>query len=336
MKTIIPILAAGALAAGLFAGAAAAAQTTLKMAHSYTPGNIWYEAGEAYKKAIEERTGGKVKVAIDHSRTTGDWPQQIEGLLIGTNDIVIQSVGALDRYNIIAGIEAYPYLIHDLDHFKKVFYGPLGKELYDEIAKKTRFKIIGAGYRGARPLTARRNWPRVADLKALKMRVPPLKMYRLTWEYLGASPVPMGAAELFTSLQQGVVDGQENPLEVVEMLKLNEVQKYVIETAHIIGAMTFIFSDQRFRSLPADLQKILQEEGNRVMLEATAEMEKLEEKLKSDLIAKGMTFTPVNRDEWRGKARQRRRREGEMVRVPHREPLHECGTAGAGDRLPGA
>jgi TRAP-type C4-dicarboxylate transport system substrate-binding protein len=75
----------------------------------------------------------------------------------------------------------------------------------------------------------------------------------------------------------------------------------VIETAHIIGAMTFIFSDQRFKSFPPDLQKILQEEGDRVMLEATAEMEQLEEKLKRDLIAKGMTFTPVNRDEWQAK-----------------------------------
>jgi len=300
MTRIVSSMAAGALAAVLLAGGASA-QTTLKMAHSYTPGNIWYEAGEAYKKAIEERTAGKVKVIVDHSRTTGDWPQQIEGLLIGTNDIVIQSVGTLDRYNIIAGIEAYPYLIRDLDHFKKVFYGPLGAELYDEIAKKTRFKIVGAGYRGARHLSSNRNVPSVADLRGLKLRVPPLKMYRLTWEYLGASPVPMGAAELFTSLQQGVVDGQENPLEVLELLKLHEVQKYVIETAHIIGAMTFIFSDRRFKSFPADLQKILQEEGDKVMLASTGQMEQLEGKLKQGLIAKGMTFTPVKQAEWQAK-----------------------------------
>lgn len=83
MKKIIPVLAAGALAAGLLAGTAASAQTTLKMAHSYTPGNIWYEAGEAYKKAIEERTGGKVKVAIDHSRTCPRL-RRVEGGLVGS------------------------------------------------------------------------------------------------------------------------------------------------------------------------------------------------------------------------------------------------------------
>ena len=72
----------------------------------------------------------------------------------------------------------------------------------------------------------------------------------MTWEYLGASPTPMGVAELFTSLQNGVVDGQENPLEVIEQQKYNEVQKFVVETGHVMGAMTFIFFDQRFKQFP--------------------------------------------------------------------------------------
>ena len=92
----------------------ASAQTlTLKMAHIYTPGNIWYETAEDFAKRVAERSGGKIKIDIAHSGSTGDWPQSIEGLLIGTNDIVLQSVGTLDRYNTIAGIEAYPYLVRD-------------------------------------------------------------------------------------------------------------------------------------------------------------------------------------------------------------------------------
>src|SRR5690606_35451167 len=100
----------------------ASAQTlTLKMAHIYTPGNIWYETAEDFAKRVAERSGGKIKIDIAHSGSTGDWPQSIEGLLIGTNDIVLQSVGTLDRYNTIAGIEAYPYLVRDVEHFKKVY-----------------------------------------------------------------------------------------------------------------------------------------------------------------------------------------------------------------------
>lgn len=274
----------------------AADTLTLKMAHIYPPGNIWYDAAEDYARRVAERSGGKIKIDIAHSGSTGDWPQSIEGLLIGTNDIVLQSVGTLDRYDTIAGIEAYPYLIRDIDHFKAVYYGPLGEELSAEIAKKTGFHIVGAGYRGARHMSSNKLVEKLDDLQSVKLRVPPLKMYRLTWEYLGASPVPMGVAELFTSLQQGVVDGQENPLEVIQDQKFYEVQKYVIETGHVLGAMTFIFSDDRFKALPEETRKILQEEGEAAMLAGTDRMVQMEAQYKKDLEAHGVTFIPVNRN----------------------------------------
>ena len=144
---------------------------TLRMAHIYIPGNIWFETAEAYAKAVEARTAGKVKIQIAHSGSTGDGPQWIEGLKIGTNDIVLQSVGTLDRYNTIAGIEAYPYLVRDVEHFKKVYFGPVGNELYNEIAAKTQFRIIGAGYRGARHMSSNKKVEKLNDLKGVKLRV---------------------------------------------------------------------------------------------------------------------------------------------------------------------
>lgn len=288
------LITAALAAACTIAMAPAAAQTTLRMAHIYAPGNIWYETAEAFAKGVEARSGGKLKIQIAHSGSTGDWPQSIEALKIGTNDIVLQSVGTLDRYNTVAGIEAYPYLVRDVDHFKKVYYGPVGAQLYDEIAAKTQFRIVGAGYRGARHMSSNKKVEKLDDLKGVKLRVPPLKMYRMTWEYLGASPTPMGVAELFTSMQNGVVDGQENPLEVLEQFKFNEVQKYVVETAHVIGAMTFIFFDQKWKSLPADTQKLLKEEGEKAMLGATDRMVKMEADLKTRLTGKGMTFIKVD------------------------------------------
>ncbi len=294
MSTRPTIRGLAALAA-LALGTPASAQTlTLKMAHIYAPGNIWYETAEAYGKAVAEKSGGRVRMEIAHSGSTGDWPKSIEALKIGTNDIVLQSVGTLDRYNTIAGIEAYPYLVRDIEHFKRVYYGPMGRELYDEIAQKTQFRIIGAGYRGARHMSSNKLVRNVGELKGVKLRVPPLKMYRATWEYLGASPVPMGVAELFTSLQQGVVDGQENPLEVIEGQKFNEVQKYVIETGHVIGAMTWIFSEQRFKSLTPDVQKVLREQGDATMLAATDRMAALESEIKKRLEGKGMQFVQVD------------------------------------------
>lgn len=284
----------GSMLGVLFAASAGAQTLTLKMAHIYAPGNIWYEAAESYAKAVEQRSGGKVKIQIAPNGMTGDWPASIEALKIGTNDIVLQSVGTLDRYNPLPGIEAYPYLVRDIDHFKKVYYGPIGRQLFDEITAKTQFRIIGAGYRGARYMTSNKMVRNVADLKGVKLRVPPLKMYRMTWEMLGASATPMGVAELFTSLSQGVVDGQENPLEVIEGQKYNEVQKYVIETGHVLGAMTFIFFEPRFKSLPPDVAKMLTEEGEKIMLASTDRMVGLEGEIKKRLQGKGMQFVPVD------------------------------------------
>jgi tripartite ATP-independent transporter DctP family solute receptor len=296
--------AAAVAAAAALPAAPAFAQgqpLVLKMAHVYNPGNIWFETAEAYAKAVEAKSGGKVKIQIAASGSTGDWPAAIEGLKIGTNDIVLQSIGTLDRYNVLPGLEAYPYLIRDVDHFKKVYFGPVGAEFMEEVAKKTSFRIIGAGYRGARWLTSNKPVKAVGDIKGLKLRVPPLKMYRMTWELLGASTVPMGPQELFTSLQQGVVDGQENPLEFIDNYKFNEVQKFAIDTRHIMGAMTWIYSDARFKRLPADVQKLLKEEGDRVMLEATDRMVKMESQYRTKLEKGGMQFNDIDREAMRAR-----------------------------------
>lgn len=302
MSRVLTRCAQALVASALIALAPAAySQTVLKMAHIYPPGNIWFNAAEAYAKAVDQRSGGKVKIQIAHSGSTGDWPQSIEALKIGTNDIVLQSVGTLDRYNTLAGIEAFPYLVRDVEHFKKTYYGPIGRELYEEITKKTGFRIIGAGYRGARHMSNNKRIEKLEDMKGVKLRVPPLKMYRMTWEYLGASPVPMGVAEMFTSMQQGVIDGQENPLEVIESQKFNEVQKYVVETGHVMGAMTWIFWNQRFSQLPADAQALLREEGEKVMLASTDEMVRTEGEIKKRLQGKGMTFITIDAAPWRAK-----------------------------------
>lgn len=268
----------------------------LQAAHVYPPGNIWYDTTERLAKAVEEKTGGKVTLRIAHSGSTGSWDESIEGLQIGTNDIVLESIGTLDRYEPLAGVEAYPYLIRDIDHFKSVYYGDVGKSFMDEVAERSGFRIIGAGYRGARKLSANRAVETLEDLGGLKLRVPPLKMYRRTWELLGASPVPMPSTEIFTGLQQGIIDGQENPLEFIATSKLNEVQSHVMNTDHVVGAMTFIFNDGRFSSLSPELQAVLREEGEKAMLWATDQVIAKEDEYRKNLEEAGMTMVDVDRE----------------------------------------
>lgn len=274
---------------------------TLKMAHIYPPGNIWYDAAEDYAQRVEKATDGQVRISIAHSASTGDYPQAIEGLKIGTNDIVLQSIGTLDRYDPLPGIEAFPYVVRDAEQLEKIYNGPIGQEIADEIAKRTGFRIIGAGYRGARWLTSNRPVTSVDDIKGLKLRVPPLKMYRMTWDRLGASTVPMGVSELFTSLQQKVVDGQENPLEIVDSLKYYEVQGHATDTRHVIGAMTWIYSENRLQKLPEEIQAVLKEEGINAMNAASQRMLEMEEGLRTKLADAGMQIHEIDRDAMRAK-----------------------------------
>src|SRR5690606_21914589 len=125
--------------------------------------------------------------------------------------------------------------------------------------------VVGAGYRGTHHLSSNRLVEKLDDLRGLKVRVPELKISQLTWEHLGASPVSMNATELFDGLRDGAVVAQESPLEVMRDANLSEVQKYVIETGHILGAMTFVFPDARYWALPEEVRMLLQEEGEAAM-----------------------------------------------------------------------
>jgi TRAP-type transport system periplasmic protein len=292
-KLMASFLATAACVSVVAFPAIASAEITekrLQFAHVYPEGNIWNQTTERFAAAITERTGGKVTVSIAAGGTTGSWEESIEALQIGTNDVVLESIGTLDRYDPLPGVEAFPYLIRDLDHFRAVYYGPVGEAFSDEVAERTGFKIVGAGYRGARKLSANRAVESVEDLAGLRLRVPPLRMYTRTWELLGASAVPMPATEIFTALQQGVIDGQENPLEFIHSFRFYEVQSHVMDTDHVIGAMTFIFDKARFDSFSPELQEILIEEGRNAMLWGTEQMVEREGEYRRMLEAEGVTL----------------------------------------------
>ena len=288
-----------ALATGLTAASPAMAEIRemkLTFAHIYNPGNIWHEVGQRFTEEVTERTGGLVTFEVLPGGSTGTWRETIEQVQLGVVDLTIQSVGTLNSYDPLPGIEAFPYLIRDIDHFRAVYEGEIGAELYERIAENTGFHIVGASYRGARNLTANREIADIDDLSGLKIRVPGLRMYQMTWELAGASPTPLPAAEIFTGLQQGVIDAQENPLEVIERRRLDEVQTHVILTGHVTGAMTLIFDEDRFKSLPKELQVIMEEAALSATQWGTQEVLRQEETLRAELESRGMTFVEIDRE----------------------------------------
>ncbi|NYT73745.1 TRAP transporter substrate-binding protein [Halomonas sp. QX-2] len=250
----------------LFAFNAQADTIELRAATLSPPGDVWGLAGERFAEAVKERTNGEVVINMSYSGALGTAAETIEGLAFGTTNIVIQEVTQLDGYDPLAGLGTYPYLIRDYEHFNQIMHETeVGQEFHDELESRTGFKLIGSGFRGPREMAANEEINTPEDLKGMKVRVPSYQIARDTWSMLGANPVPMSSSEVYTSLQQGIIDAAENPLEAHIRSKYYEAVPYIIMTDHVNAYYTFLFDANYFDGLPEDVQQILIEEGDKAM-----------------------------------------------------------------------
>lgn len=271
-------------------GISAHAETVLQLASLETPQSVWGQAAQLFADGVEEASGGEIKIELALSGTTGTPRETLEALLIGTNDIVMTGIAALGPYDEITSIESYPYLFRDEDHFDAVFSGPVGQEILDEIAKRTGFRLVGVGARGARVVASRFPIHTVEDLAGVKIRVPNIEIFRATWEALGASPTPMSPNEVYSGLQSGIIDATENPLSAHVRAKYYEAVDYVIMTNHVYGTYTFIFDDARFQSLTEQQRSIIQAEAAEAMKWGSEQDRAAEKGYRTQLEGFGVTF----------------------------------------------
>ncbi len=241
-----------------------AGPVTIRLANVAPVGDPRDMACVKFAKLVKEKTQGAVTVEVFSGGTLGDWRVTIEGLKPGIVNAVIESIGTLEPYTKLAGIDPFPYLYRDFDHFKKVWYSETGDRLLKKIGDAGGFKLMGAMYRGARYVTSKKKFTDTDGLRGLKIRAPQLKMYLKTWELLGAAPTPMAATEIYTGLQQGTVEAQENPLDFCYSYALYELCPFLIETRHVLSNDVFIFDKAYFEALPEDVQKALIEAANEV------------------------------------------------------------------------
>lgn len=257
--------AAGAVALVTLIPSAAAADTVLQLASVETPQTIWGQVTQRFADGVAKASGGELRIELALSGSTGSVRETLEALTIGTNDIVMTVVASLNAYDSLAAIESYPYLIRDDDHFNAVYNGEIGQDLFDELADRTGFRLLGAGSRGPRQMASTQPINSIDDLEGLKIRVPGIEVFRATWETLGASPTPMSSSEVYTGLQSGIIDAVENPLSAHIRSRYYEAADYVIVTDHVFGAYTFVFDDARFQSLTDDERQLLSEEAREAM-----------------------------------------------------------------------
>lgn len=235
---------------------------TMKLANANPAGDIKDQVAKKFAELVAEKSNGRIIVEVYSGGTLGDWRDAIEGLSMGIDEIVLESMGGLDAWTEYANIDAVPYIFRDYDHFISTWYGEVGEKIMSEVGEKGGFKLLGPMYRGARIVTSKVPFTNLQELKGLKMRAPNIQVYISTWKTLGAAPTPLALTETFTALQQNTVVAQENPTIESYGHGFYDVCDYLIKTNHVYSADYFIFDRNYFNALDSEAQKIITEAAN--------------------------------------------------------------------------
>lgn len=234
---------------------------TLKIGSVNNDKHTLFQGYTKFKEIVEEKTKGSIKVEIYHSGQLGDDRTMIEGLQLGTIEAVGVSTSMLGNW-------AKPMLAYDLpfafpneEVADKVLDGPYGQKVGQELEKQGLL-LLSYMENGFRHLTNSKNEVKsVADVAGLKIRTMQTPLHLATWKALGANPTPMAYTELFTAMQQGVVDGQENPYGNMALDKFFEVQKYLTKTGHVYNPMGLVLSKKFYDQLSEEEKTIVKEAG---------------------------------------------------------------------------
>jgi tripartite ATP-independent transporter DctP family solute receptor len=275
----------------LFSMAASAFALEIKLAHVVNEKDSFHLAAEKFKALTEKYTNGSVTVTIFPNAKLGDERTLLERMKMGIVDAGIITNGPIINFVPRFGAIDLPFLFRNPDHAYKVLDGPIGDKLFVDMEKQG-WKGLAWAERGFRNLTNSKkavNTP--DDVKGLKIRVMQNPVYVDSFKALGANAVPMAWTEALTALQQGTVDGQENPLNVIVAFKLNESQKYMAITRHAYAPAPIIMSMLTWKKLDAGQQKAVLKAAQEAAVYERAFNNASEKLWVAELEGKGMKVT---------------------------------------------
>ena len=243
----------------LACSASTLAQTTLKLGHAQSSTSAFQAGATAFADEFSKLTQGRYKIAIFASGSLGGEREMVESTQLGTLDLVVTSTGPVGNFVPETLITDIPFLFRDYDHARKTLDGQIGQELLAKFPAKGLVALAWAE-NGFRHLTnSKRAVNTPDDMKGLKLRTMENPVHMTAFRALGASPAPMAFTELFTALQQGTVDGQENPIPVITSSKFGQVQKNLSLTGHVYSPALILASMSMNSALSAADKKALQD-----------------------------------------------------------------------------
>jgi tripartite ATP-independent transporter DctP family solute receptor len=286
------IMSAAALAA--FA-APLAAQTEIKFGHVGEPGSLFAASAEEFAKRANAKLGGKAKVVVYGSSQLGGDKELLQKVKLGTVDMALPSTVMSSEADLF-GVFEMPYLVKDREHMKKIEKEVFWKALAPA-AEAKGLKVIAVWENGYRHITnSKRPINTPADLQGIKLRVPEGKWRVKMFQTYGANPSPMKFSEVFTALQTGVMDGQENPFTQIYSAKFQEVQKFLSLTGHVYTPAYVTVGARKWSSLPADVRSALEAVAKDTQSFVYSKAAKDDEDLLAKIKAAGVQVNTPNKD----------------------------------------
>jgi len=288
----------GLLAALLLVAGTAQAGTTLRLGHTDPADGLRHKAALMFADKVKEGTQGRYSVDVHHSGTLGNDPKLLEQVKLGAIDFAISGIAIYANQLPELGMLALPYLVESYEQGWELYdTSPWVKEWLGKLQAKN-MRVLGVFEAGFRQLTATRPVRTVADLKGMKIRIAKSQVYVWLWQTLGANPTVMGLDEVYISLQQGVVDAQENPIPTIHVQKFFEVAKNIALTNHIYAPIPLSMNEKRWQALTATDQEVFV----RAAREAAAWHRKAvvaeDDRMLADMQGKGATIIKPNVSEF--------------------------------------
>jgi tripartite ATP-independent transporter DctP family solute receptor len=245
---------------------------------------------DAFAREVEQRTQGRYKVQNFYSAALGAERESVEGVQLGTLDLTLTSTGPLPNFVPEVAILDIPFLFRDYAHARAVLDGPIGQDLLTKFPAKG-IVALAWGENGFRHMTnSKRPVNSPEDLRGLKMRTMENPIHIQAYRQFGILPTPMAFTEVFTALQQGTVDGQENPLSIITSAKLDQVQKYLTLTGHVYSPAVILMNKSKWDALSAADKRAFMDAAREAVKANRARVDDDEGRAVADLRAKGMTI----------------------------------------------
>ena len=272
---------------------------TLRLATNLAEDHVACKGYYAFADAVKEATNGQVEVIVYSGEQLGKESDVTSAVAmnLGTTDIVCCGPSELSKYDPIYTLFDAPYVFNDGTAMETFANSDEVQPLYDKLAEASNLRVLGMYYYGARKVTTKGfAATKPEELAGCKLRVPDSEMALAYGAALGATPTVMSLGEVYMGIQQGVVDGQENPLPTIDANAFYEVCDNLLMTDHVIAAVTYTIDNTVWNSLPEDIQATIKTCVEESCASITAAIQEQEAGLADTMAEKGMNIVEVDKE----------------------------------------